>query len=208
MLFHISWTLLEGARALTWDTFASMDAAMDHAEEVQANINLLGRWSNIAAGKGHAIVEAKSSNDVFRFLARWTKHSCTCTVTPVLDDNEARRVILGTQELPYEIVYDAARQQENDQGLFWIDYRFYKDKREEGYQQFAHMTDEEARSDSGKCVPLGRWHDLATGTGCAVAIASSAVDIQQWAYKWRAVCECDITPVQVDSDARATMRGE
>ena len=73
---------------------------------------------------------------------------------------------------------------------------------------FANMSKENDTGDAGKNVPLGRWHDLATGTGVAVCASTSEIDLQTWACHWKDLCSCKITPVLTDAQFRQIVQSK
>ena len=78
----------------------------------------------------------------------------------------------------------------------------------EGYKAFANLSEQEDKDDAGQCRPVGRWHDIGTGSGMAVAVAKSEADIYAWAFHWTAICECEIFPVLTDKQSRKIISGK
>merc|ERR1711991_875034 len=73
---------------------------------------------------------------------------------------------------------------------------------------YSHVNDEPDEGDSGNCRPLGRWHDLGTGSGLAIAAARSEEDIYKWAFNWTEMCDCRIVPVLTDNQCRQVIRSK
>ena len=73
---------------------------------------------------------------------------------------------------------------------------------------FANMTDEQDRLDAGNCQVRGRWHDLGSGSGFAVAGAQSEEEVYAWANNWAGMCSCSIIPVLTDQAARAVIKSK
>ena len=150
-------------------------------------VRLLGRWHAVGGERGFCICEAPRADVLDKWLASW---GTVVLVTPVVDDNEAREILLGTSP-PYQVVHQARTAADNE-SLYVIRYRFFEDKREEGTHAFANMPPTE---DTCGNTLIGRWHDLGTGSGLAVCLSTSAVYLQRWAAQWTKLCDCAITPV-------------
>lgn len=163
-----------------------------------------GHWTTAGGGRGYAIVRAARA----AALDRWLSGAREATATPVLDDNEARALLLGAEAPPFVVDYahvgDAPCEGES---LFALEYAFLPGKREEGMAAFAQLTEAVDREDAGANRPLGRWHDLATGTGFAVCASRSAVALQAWAHHWTALCDVRIAPVVAAKAGAAEAEG-
>jgi hypothetical protein len=93
MLFMIEWEVNHDQKMETFGAFAAMSEADDAAAEQAHGFTQIGRWHDIANGRGVAIVEAASSEAIHGFLMMWTGSLSTLNVTPVLDDAGARAVM-------------------------------------------------------------------------------------------------------------------
>jgi hypothetical protein len=93
MLFMIEWEVNHDQKMETFGAFAGMTEADDAAVEQAHGFTQIGRWHDIANGRGVAIVEAASSEALHGFLMMWTGGLSTLDITPVLDDAGARAVI-------------------------------------------------------------------------------------------------------------------
>ena len=93
MLFMINWEINHDQKMETFGAFAGMSEADDGAVEQAHGFTQIGRWHDVANGRGVAIVEADSSEAVHGFLMMWTGGISTLEVTPVLGDAAARAVI-------------------------------------------------------------------------------------------------------------------
>ncbi len=49
---------------------------------------------------------------------------------------------------------------------------------------------------------LGRWHDLAAGTGVAICETDDTSALAAWALNWMAVINMQVVPVLDDKEAR------
>ena len=85
-----------------------------------------------------------------------------------------------------------------------MEYEFPPDTRGEGYELFANMNADDDAKDAGKNTCLGRWHDLASGTGLLVCSSPSEWDVQSWANNWtgKGMCTCHVRPVVTDAQLR------
>jgi hypothetical protein len=93
MLFMIEWEVNHDQKMETFGAFAGMSEADDAAIEQAHGFTQIGRWHDIANGRGVAIVDAVSSEALHGFLMMWTGGLSTLDITPVLDDAGARAVI-------------------------------------------------------------------------------------------------------------------
>ncbi|MGD8377476.1 MAG: DUF3303 family protein [Acidobacteriota bacterium] len=87
---------------------------------------------------------------------------------------------------------------------FLITWQVHEDQRHEVLRTFAGMSEADDRADMGGKVKLiGRWHDLATFSGVAIAECDDAAALFDWAMNWNAAMDIDVTPVLDDAEARA-----
>jgi hypothetical protein len=54
---------------------------------------------------------------------------------------------------------------------------------------------------------LGRWHDVANGTGFAVSEADDAAAVARWALEWNDLMEMDVRPALDDEQLGAVLAG-
>ncbi|MDG2438055.1 MAG: DUF3303 family protein [Ilumatobacter sp.] len=95
MLFMIEWQINHEQKMETFGAFGGMTADDDAAVEQAHGFKQIGRWHDVANGRGVAIVEADSAEAVHGFGMMWTGGLSTLKLTPVLDDAAARSVISG-----------------------------------------------------------------------------------------------------------------
>lgn len=204
-LFVGTWKIMDPARVSCMTYFASMTKEDDLAE--LNGVELLGRWSDIGNASGVCIFKADKYTDAMSWLYNWVPMA-TCSVRPVCDDNVARKIILG-KEPEYTVDYSHVGDEPvENEVLYHISYKFKTEKKVEGNKLFANLTQEQDEGDSGNCRPLGRWHDLGTGSGLAVAAAKSEEDIYKWAFNWAEMCDCQIVPVLTDAQARSVIKNK
>lgn len=204
-LFVGTWKIMDPARVSCMTYFASMTKEDDLAE--LNGVELLGRWSDIGTASGVCIFKADKYTDAMSWLYNWVPMA-TCSVRPVCDDNVARKIILG-KEPEYTVDYSHVGDEPlENEVLYHISYKFKPEKKVEGNNLFANLTQEQDEGDSGNCRPLGRWHDLGTGSGLAIAAAKSEEDIYKWAFNWAEMCDCQIVPVLTDAQARSVIKNK
>lgn len=204
-LFLLKFRLLECMREDCMTLFGGMTTE-DDRKDAGPDVEVLGRWSTLGEGSGFCICRASTSVALGTWLSKWITMA-TMTVTPVVDDNQAREIVLG-REPEYRLDYaDVGREPQDDESLYVIEYAFLDGAKSKGLDMFARMGGEEDKEDAGRNVPLGRWHDLASGTGMAVCASYSETDLQSWAFRWRDMCNCRITPVLTDAQFRKIAQG-
>lgn len=183
--------------------FAGMNQDDDKRE--LGSVNLLGRWSVVGGARGYCVAEANNAKSMLEWLSNWTTMA-DITVTPVLTDNEHRRLILGKTP-DYVVPYDKVNKlPAENESLYFIRYKFRCGKKAEGFKAFANMTQEMDTKDSGECTSYGRWHVPSEGYGVAVASAPSAEAVYKWAYNWNELCNCQVQPVTTDEETRSVLR--
>lgn len=199
-LFYLKYKILDSHRSDCMTLFGGMTEE-DDKKDVGTSIQIVGRWSTVGESAGYCICKAESVNDLNAWLLNWSTMA-TIEVFPVVDDNQARTIVLG--KLPiYEVDYsNAGASPLEGQDLFFIHYSFFDDKKTEGMQRFAEMSEEEDVADAGKNTCFGRWHNLGTGTGVVVCSSPSAMEVNKWAYNWNSFCTCVIRPVVKDDVLR------
>lgn len=176
----------------------------DEAREL-GEVTLLGRWSCVGEGRGYCVAQAPNNVVMQKWLNNWVTMA-DIAVTPSLDDNQHRALILGTSpsfNVDYDGVGDNARDGES---LYFVRYQFRDGCRDKGFQAFANMTQEQDKLDSGDCTSYGRWHVPSQGCGYAIASSPSAQAIYKWAYNWNSLCDVVVSPVTCDSDTRSVIR--
>lgn len=199
-LFLLKFKIIESMREDCMILFGGMTTD-DDKKDAGPEIQILGRWSTLGQGAGFCICKAPSNDVLGKWLYNWV-HMATITVTPVVDDNQARTIILE-QPPEYQVEYDTiGHEPPSDKSLFFIEYKFLDGCKTKGFNTFANLSKDADLKDAGNNVSIGRWHDLATGTGVAICASNSEMDLQKWAYNWREVCECHITPVLTDKQFR------
>lgn len=200
-LFGIKYQILEPHRETCSTFFGSMDES-DDALEFGVNIKKYGRWSRPSESRGYVVAQAPNFAILAKMLYKWTAWA-NIEVFPVCDDNTARGIILQDQP-SYTVDYSCTNNEPaQGESLFVIEWKFNPERRLDGFQAFANMTQEQDKNDAGNNRPLGRWHNIGTGTGFAICASNSIADLQAWATNWSALCSCDIHPVLTDKQTRA-----
>lgn len=170
------------------------------------SVKLLGRWSCVGEARGYCVVEALDVAMIQSWLINWVPMA-DIKVYPVLDDNDHRQLILGTDP-PFKVEYNMINNDpQPNESLYFIKYKFKEGSINDGFKVFANLTQEQDEQDSGKCTSYGRWHIPSSGSGYAIASSPSVLDIYKWAYNWKDLCEVIISPVTGDNTTRTLIKG-
>lgn len=198
-LFLLEYQLLLTHREDALTLFGGMTEEDDRADA--GSVDILGRFNIVGEGRGFCICRAPTAKELADWLLNWISMA-TVIATPVVEDDTARAILKFEADTftPRPVPSDQWAVTE-DESLYAISYDF-GEHQEAGYSCFANMTVEQDMEDPGKNRLLGRWHDLATGTGLAICASSSSVDLQEWASRWMHLCKCKIRPVITDADLR------
>ncbi len=87
---------------------------------------------------------------------------------------------------------------------FMLTWRLHQEKRLDALKGFSAMTAEDDKADMGENIRLiGRWHDVAGGTGVAIYESDDAVAMANWALNWNPILDATVTPVLDDEETRA-----
>lgn len=205
MLYYLKFKVLDNYRSECLTLFGTMTS--DDDKKDAGPVKILGRWSTLGEAAGFCICEASSNKELNNWLLNWI-NMATIQVVPVVDDNVARSIILGSEPsytVDYSCVGDEAKHGES---LFVIEYTFDGECRETGYNLFANMTEEQDSLDSGKNTCLGRWHNLGMGSGIVICSSPSEAELHKWAWNWMKICDCVICPVVSDEDFRSNIQAK
>ena len=190
-------------REICMTFFGGMTVEDDKKE--LGDVNLMGRWACVGEAKGYCVVQAKNNFVVQKWLNNWVTMA-DIKVTPCLDDNEQRHLLLK-REPDFRVGYNHVNDESNPgESLYLIRYKFKENCKEQGFHAFANMTEEQDKLDSGKCTSLGRWHVPSKGTGFAIVSSPSIFDLYKWAYNWNDLCDVDIQPVTKDHETRKVIQ--
>jgi hypothetical protein len=88
MKFMGTWQIHEGKIQQAYDVFSKMTSAQDAADRGK-DIKLVGRWHDVAGGRGVLICETDSAEALEKWSLNWNG-ILNSTWTPVVDDDEAR----------------------------------------------------------------------------------------------------------------------
>ena len=187
----------------TRDTCMTLFGGMTESDDLRelGDVKLLGRWGCVGQAKGYCLAQAQNVASVQKWLINWVPMA-DIKVTPVLDDNEHRKLILKEEPrymVEYKNVNSGPKQKES---LYFIKYQFKPGCVDDGFKLFSTMTEEQDKQDSGLCTSFGRWHVPSLACGYAIASSPSVFDIYKWAFNWKDLCECTITPVTQDEVTR------
>ena len=191
----------------TRETCMTFFGGMTNEDDLQElkNVKLLGRWAAVGEGKGYCVVQALCNKDIQEWLTNWVTMA-DIKVMPCLDDNQQRELILGAPST-WHVTFDKVNSSAlPNQSLYWIQYQFKSGSEKMGFNAFASLTEEEDKSDSGKCTPFGRWHIPSLGKGFAIASSPSVMDLYKWAHNWSELCNVEIIPVTEDKETREIIK--
>ena len=198
-LFLITWKIFDDKRDACMTYFGSMSKEDDDKET--DGVELLGRWSDIGTGTGAAICRADKYVNVASWIYNWVPMA-NCSIKPICDDNIARKILLNKKP-KYTVDYSqVSREPLEGETFYMITYKFHEQHKLKGYKTFARLSEKQDKLDCGSCIPVGRWHDIGSGSGIAIAGAKSEAHIYEWASHWTGICDCSIVPVLTDTQCR------
>ena len=93
MLLMVKYELNHDQKLEAFKAFASMTAADDAALDEAYGVRTIGQWHDTANGRGVAIFEAESAAAAHGSLLLWAGVARVLEITPVLDNEGARKVI-------------------------------------------------------------------------------------------------------------------
>lgn len=86
---------------------------------------------------------------------------------------------------------------------FLLTWRLHSEKRIDALKGFSKMTAADDKADVGRNIRLiGRWHDIADGTGVAIFESDDPIAMANWALNWAPVLDSKVTPVLDDEEVR------
>jgi hypothetical protein len=184
-----------------------MNEEMDAADV--GSCKLLGRWHNLGCASGHFFCESPDAVALGSWLQNWIS-TATCKVVPVVDDNQARKIILKGEEPSFHATFYDKVGDEAPEGysLYFIDVKIPIANRAACWTALASMTEEVDKADYDKCVLMGRYHNLGNGTGFIICAAKSEVDLMAWAYNWTTLFDFNIQPVMSDNEVREMVKSK
>ena len=204
-IFFCEYSILpdQNTRDACMTLFGGM-SELDDLKEL-GNVKLLGRWACVGEAKGFCIAKAENVGDMQKWLNAWVTMA-DIKVVPCLDDNEQRELILK-EDPPYKVSYEKVGDGPKDkESLYFIKYKFRDGSRQQGFELFSKLSEEDDKNDSGNCTSYGRWHVPSQGCGFAIASSPSALDLYKWAYNWDALCDVEIVPVTRDEETREIIK--
>lgn len=93
--------------------------------------------------------------------------------------------------------------------LFLSTWRCQTGKIGDTYKAFMDMAPGDAVADGGpKIKLLGRWHDMATGSGVAVWESDDPQAMALYSLNWNDALDIDVVPVVDDATARAISKAK
>jgi len=87
---------------------------------------------------------------------------------------------------------------------FLVSFALHEGKLHDTLKTFAAMSTEEEQALMGDKLKLvGRWHDLASGSGVGIYETEDASALMKYALAWNETMDIEITPVVDDDEAKA-----
>jgi hypothetical protein len=87
---------------------------------------------------------------------------------------------------------------------FLVTWRVHDAARHDALKKFSKMSKGDDKKDMGDKVKLiGRWHDVTSFTGVAIAESNDAAAIHGWLLNWNSILDAEVTPVLDDEETRA-----
>jgi hypothetical protein len=120
----------------------------------------------------------------------------------VVTDQQLRAIVLGPS-VP-DFVTAESDPELLTRATFLVEFKFLNAA--QAYDLFSQMNKQDHEEDAGCNVCLGRWHDVATGSGFLVCTSPSAFDVHWWAYKWLNQCSVTVIPVVSDETFRDVVK--
>ena len=158
-----------------------MDADADKKDA--GDCQLLGRWMNLASCTGMLVCEAPSAEAAYKRLWNWTEDAVDSQVRPMIDDNQLLEILLGAPPA-FRMNYGPIDMEApKGSSLFMLKAKMFKDKKEECYNAFANLTEEQVTADYGNLQILCKYHDLGKGEVIAVVAAkheTAIMDLHTW----------------------------
>ncbi len=86
---------------------------------------------------------------------------------------------------------------------FMVSWKIHQDKKHDAIKLFSQMTTADDKKDAGdKINVIGRWHDVASGSGVAICESDDAKALSAWALNWNILLDVNVVPVLDDEEAR------
>ena len=144
---------------------------------------------------------ASTAKELADWLLNWTSMA-TILATPVVEDGNARAILHSLPEIEFTpcLVPSDPWAVVDGESLYAISYDFGRDRR--NVSSFFPTVEDRTEYRLRPIRLLGRWHDLASGTGLIVCASTSSKDLQSWISRWMHLCSFEIRPVVTDSDLR------
>lgn len=199
-LYYIKFNILDNARSDYLAIFGAM-TEQDDIKDMGEDVKLLGRWLTIGQTAAFCICEVKNNQALSSWLLNWV-NMCTIVTIPIVDDNDARRIILN-EEPDYLVDYDKVKNEANEgENLYVIEYEFHKESRAQCFNLFANLPEDAGCNlcfdvDNNSC--FGRWHIMGNGSGITICSSKSEFELYKGVYNWASISDYVITPVISDS---------
>jgi hypothetical protein len=130
----------------------------------------------------------------------------TVKVSPILNDDMCREVVLGTKPAFSMSLDNLSDDPRDGESLYICDWKLHRDHKLKSYEFLAGMTKEEEAKDRGNCRYLGRFHNMCDGTGFCIVAATHEIDLYKFAYHWAGAGDLRFVPVVTDKTAQEIVK--
>ena len=93
MLFLIKWNVSQSQRVACWNVFGNMTPD-DDLKDAGEHISIVGRWHELSGAGGVCVCECSDAAHLNSWMLNWGP-ICDISVTPVVDDAQARASMVG-----------------------------------------------------------------------------------------------------------------
>lgn len=114
-----------------------------------------------------------------------------------------RSRLIATRRTSFSLVRIRNALNPNTFMKFMVTWQLHQGKLHDTLSLFSQMTPEDEAAMHGPDIKiLGRWHDLARGSGVAIVESDNATAISAYALDWNRFMEIDVSMVVDDDEAR------
>jgi hypothetical protein len=199
MILICTWKIHDGKHGDVYTYFSSLPKPIDNPDCLT-----VARFHNPGNATGTAIVKARNFACAWKAEMMQWEDVADMVTKPMLDDNEAREILLHGEKPSY-MISDDTMDMEPPEG-----YSLYKaswkatsqEDKAKMYEIFANLSEEADTADKGDNIVLCRYHDLTPGEGFTIFASPDAtanMSINKWTSNWRSVCEVHVEPVLTDA---------
>jgi hypothetical protein len=93
MIFLCEYQIDRDKQSDTQAFFANM--TQEQIDDEQGKVKQIGRWHDLPNGCGWIVVDTDNQEDLTAWIMGWSGMATFPIVTPVVDDNTARKIVKG-----------------------------------------------------------------------------------------------------------------